>query len=1529
MKKVSLLLLSLAVGFSASAQTFSGGDGSESSPYLVKTVADLAELSTVVGGGNNMEGKFVKMDNDIAFGSSDAAVVIGTITKKFNGTFDGNNHKITGYNIASTSKTYQGLFGAINNKGVIKNVTMVSPSITVTGAYAGFICGHVNDGGVVDNCHVIDGDFNTTNGGFKGGVVGYSSGTVQNCSFTGSITTTVSAGCIVGQNYGKVLKCYSSGTIVSQVENTSTHIGGIAAVNLTFSTGATAEVSDSYFTGNITGGPGNNCGGIVASNSRGVINRCFSAGYISGNSEGSYTGGIVGNFESGTIKDCYSASTVFNESSSAVGGAVGFHYTKSEEAKLTNVVVYGSVFNGVLARHEGCELVGQDDSNEVILENCYFDNQVCGSYSKTGGKSTKELASATPLQGFDTNVWTFADGVYPRLKQFADLEVAKLYSVPVFYADGEIQSKVTKGFTLGSSFDVEWQLTESDLISVNGNKVDVKRGSKLENIVITSYLGESAKRSLAKIYPVLFAGTGTETDPYQISSFDDLKKLSDATTSQGITFENEYFKLLADIDMAGENFSPIAASTGQAFAGVFDGNGKTLKNLTIDNLTTPKLNYALFCTLSQDGVIKNLTIGETDGLKIHRNFAPIVCWNYGLIENCVNRASFTAAKGFSAGIAYINQNSGSIVNCINLGNITATADGAIGGIAYSNYGSMDADMNLGTISMAGNGTNPMGGLVATSSGTMNNLMNLGLVSGRTGSKGIGGIVGTVSANTSLNNVLSVAPVITSGSYENVGAIVGVYTAGADFKNANYDKQLALFSSELAGKGYLTTELVGEAGESMFNGNSAWTKVSGNYPVLAHFAELEEVKFFSTPVVISDGNRRDQLASGFELPANIDWSVKGNSSFKVESGKLVVELSDDFSSDELTGAKNGMSRMIPIATFGKFLQGSGSESDPYLISNAADLQKLGNMIDKSNNSFEGKYFSIMNDIDMSGIEFAPMAPVTVTAFGGNINGNLKNIKNLKISSNGSYIGLFARLGATAKIEKITIDENSSIAGAGYVGAFAGYNAGTLANCVNKATVTGTAANVGGLVGYSVGGATYSQCVNNGNVTSTKDYVGGIVGKAGDATALTKFDDCSNLADAITGNARVGGLVGQVDNAEFARCFNAGGTVTGKGANTGGLIGYSNGVVKATNLYNTSDVTGTSEVGGIAGYTYKGSASAPMSIENSFNAGTITGTKTNIGGIIGKGDANKLTDLLNMGDVTNTSASVSTSVGGAAGIVAYGVPTINRAYNVGTITAQSSVAGIVACPSSTYTPFSLNEVYSAGKVVALKAGATNVGTLLGKTSTKLTCSNVFIDGSVNPTMKAVANKDFAGTEVVDTKTLVATQFPTSDAWVYAEKHYPRLASMSTDKNFVDAANISSAALLLADGDTYDAVTNTFAVDTENLTWTGDDAFSVGEGKISMKGGSIGEHKVTVSVADLKRTIALTLNIPSGVETIDTDSNVAVATAEGVLFNADSEYAVYTMNGSLVVAGNAQAGDLVSLSSGIYVVKVADKGFVAIVK
>ena len=198
---------------------------------------------------------------------------IGTsFSNKYTGTFDGGGHTIKGLTV-TTNDQFVGLFGSIGNAGTVKNVMMEDVQIT-----------------------------SNRSSGFAGGVAGYSDGTIENCSVSGSVSGTVYVGGVVGAQWeGSITGCSSSATVKGLV-----HVGGVVG-----QTNGSATLTACYATGNVTLeiDPRKNIAGgsLVGFNGGNGVRACYATGNVT--STGSSTGnvhifGLLGDNYT-TVTACY------------------------------------------------------------------------------------------------------------------------------------------------------------------------------------------------------------------------------------------------------------------------------------------------------------------------------------------------------------------------------------------------------------------------------------------------------------------------------------------------------------------------------------------------------------------------------------------------------------------------------------------------------------------------------------------------------------------------------------------------------------------------------------------------------------------------------------------------------------------------------------------------------------------------------------------------------------------------------------------------------------------------------------------------------------------------------------------------------------------------------------------------------------------------------------------------------------------------------------------------------------------------
>lgn len=211
------------------------------------------------------------------------------------------------------------------------------------------------------------------------------------------------------------------------------------------------------------------------------------------------------------------------------------------------------------------------------------------------------------------------------------------------------------------------------------------------------------------------AGNGSQGAPYQISTAGELANLAKMVNG-GETDENTYFELTADINLGGKEWTPIGTKDNR-FLGKFNGNGNTIKNLTISggeekglfayssgeikNVYLEKINITT--TLSAGGVcaFNSGTIegcGVLSGTIICSNpnggqLGGICNENSGTVSRCFSNAALNGAN--SAGIVFVNRANGVVQDCYNAGTLEGSSSAS--GINTNNYGIIKTCLNLGAV----------------------------------------------------------------------------------------------------------------------------------------------------------------------------------------------------------------------------------------------------------------------------------------------------------------------------------------------------------------------------------------------------------------------------------------------------------------------------------------------------------------------------------------------------------------------------------------------------------------------------------------------------------------------------------------------------------------------------------------------------------------------------------------------------------------------------------------------------------------
>ena len=198
-----------------------------------------------------------------------------SMDNSYHGTFDGQNHTISGLYFNGSGASYVGLFGCIYS-GTVKNVGVLDSYFNGIGDVGG-VCGHILN----------------------------SQGTIENCYNTGTVSGNSGVGGVCGTNYGWIIDSYNTGTVSGTWE-----VGGVCGNNV-------GSIERCYNTGTVSGNSkvGGVCGYVFVS----TIG-CFSTGSVNGIER---VGGVCGCSDACFVVNCYYDSNQYS------GDAVGYKLTST------------------------------------------------------------------------------------------------------------------------------------------------------------------------------------------------------------------------------------------------------------------------------------------------------------------------------------------------------------------------------------------------------------------------------------------------------------------------------------------------------------------------------------------------------------------------------------------------------------------------------------------------------------------------------------------------------------------------------------------------------------------------------------------------------------------------------------------------------------------------------------------------------------------------------------------------------------------------------------------------------------------------------------------------------------------------------------------------------------------------------------------------------------------------------------------------------------------------------------------------
>ena len=649
-----------------------------------------------------------------------------------------------------------------------------------------------------------------------------------------------------------------------------------------------------------------------------------------------------------------------------------------------------------------------------------------------------------------------------------------------------------------------------------------------------------------------FTGSGTSSDPYLISSDEDLLNFATAVNA-GNDFSGNFFQQTADIDLVDSQifpsgFTPIGGFDGsKPFSGTYDGGGHSISKMMINGSGM----VAMFSNL-HDGCVKNLNL---ENINFNANAYSIVS---GLVATAYNST---------------------------ISNVVVS-------------GQLSASEQMTELSFAG----IVGQAERTSISGSLCMLTFDFENAEFNSADVAGIANGDSRTTVTNCFVST---FIRGDYTNYYPIVDRGTAtkclvaesngmpgeidDVTYNSCYFDHQNTLiveFPIQMTFiDGFVAKKTAELISGSLFN-DANWTEAEGLYPRPVAVANTNSAILASTPMILNSSDCILDVVSDFMVGATNGVVWDSESSYLQISGENVSLLSHPDSIAEIYAYRNNLVKNIQLFIIGGEL---GTKGNPYRISSEADLRALAVMFDystymnKSGRDLPGflfdpsqaydLYFLVDSDIVISADSEWESIGTYYDEY--NFHGHFDGGNHTITFEDGSsyYQPLFGYV-SNATISNLTVSYNNANIGSCYTGGFmdevsfsvisnckltgsvvfhmggecytagggiAGYALNTFFyNCVNEATIFADDASFGGIVGHGEN-VTIRSCSNIGNMSGDSGYSGtylsGIIGEASDSY-ITSCANYGSFADESNQYSSNSAIVGSASNSQLYGCANYG-------------------------------------------------------------------------------------------------------------------------------------------------------------------------------------------------------------------------------------------------------------------------------------------------------------------------------------------------------------------------------------------------------
>lgn len=583
-------------GNQASDTVFASGKGTKKTPYVILTADQLRNFAASVTGDNTYSKTYVRLGADIDLSDAEWTSIggIGSGAAAFNGIFDGAGFAVRGMTIGTAAQPKEvdaktnilGFFGQLGADAVVKNLNLTDVFINVSsnaglrvGGIAGLTAGQSD--------------------GYRGTVI-------DSCSVTGTLQAKCTKGnafqgALVGSlSQGAMINCVGDAEVIC--ENTAAYpeAGGLAGMN------NGGLIANSCSLGNVRALTGENNSGytlasLLAGYAGGDVVNCYADGALTTNDNSRFSGVLAGWMRGAarTYSCWYNDDQALTMAGQAVTPKTVVGVPPTAYADEEGRYYVGGLTDG-LESYNASTVNTLADKLNATLTAFPVDISLYG-LKANALKSWQYDAASKTVKLADAAATTYvrpACEVIPQEEQVMQPGVwygrdkAKTTVVALTVSENKVRGiEILSGESSGAAYDE----------AVAKAKEKALYGD-------TSGYGEAD--------PALFAGgTGTEADPYQIASEEQLRYLA-ASVNEDVDWEGVYFKQTADIQLTGDDWFPIGWGvmgkikssvklySQYPFRGNFDGGDFTIRGLHIGSADAPSTDPRCALTAGLFGIIE-------------------------------------------------------------------------------------------------------------------------------------------------------------------------------------------------------------------------------------------------------------------------------------------------------------------------------------------------------------------------------------------------------------------------------------------------------------------------------------------------------------------------------------------------------------------------------------------------------------------------------------------------------------------------------------------------------------------------------------------------------------------------------------------------------------------------------------------------------------------------------------------------------------------------------------------------------------